>query len=103
MDDYTEVTELFPTLVLLSSSPPTWKGFLTVVDKDRNYDLKVKIKLIVPSFPRLENLEIYFGETIARAFDINFKNQIETITEKSESLTSFLHEVIILIVSNILI
>lgn len=100
MEDYDEMFKLFPEMVLLSKSPPTWKGVITVKNSI-NCKIKVKVKLTVPSFPRLDNAIVYFGSSIAFLFGNSFKKQIDSILKRSESVPGFFVELIKLIASTL--
>ncbi|XP_014218744.1 E3 ubiquitin-protein ligase FANCL [Copidosoma floridanum] len=91
-DDFKEMLELYPTLVLVSESPPTWKGSLTVTNNYTNCKTNVVVKFVVPLYPHLNDASIYFGRSIAFLFGNRFKNQIESLIKASESVPSFFQE-----------
>lgn len=98
-DEFEEIFKLYPEIILITKKPPTWKGVLTVNNEFANCQIKVKVKLIVPLFPRLDNAAIYFGGSIAFLFSKKFKNQIESILSNAESVADCFHNVTITIVS----
>ncbi|XP_031789525.1 E3 ubiquitin-protein ligase FANCL isoform X2 [Nasonia vitripennis] len=96
MGDFDEMFQLFPEMVLLSKSPPTWKGVITVRNSN-NCKIKVKVKLTVPSFPRLDDAIVHFGSSIASLFGNSFTKQINSILKRSESVPALFVDLIKLI------
>jgi hypothetical protein len=94
MDDLAEMLKLYPEMILISRSPHSWKGLLKVQNPCVNCQMKVKVKLIVPAFPQLENASVYFGGSIAHLFGAMFKRQIQSLIDKSESVSAFFQELI---------
>ncbi|XP_011495738.1 PREDICTED: E3 ubiquitin-protein ligase FANCL [Ceratosolen solmsi marchali] len=92
MDDLEEMLKLYPEMILISRSPPTWKGLLSIKNGCINCEMKVKVKLAAPSFPRLDNASIHFGGSIAYLFGARFKNLIDSIMKTSESVPCFFQE-----------
>ncbi|KAL7293375.1 hypothetical protein TKK_0013141 [Trichogramma kaykai] len=97
MEDFKEIYKNFPELIYINESPSTWKGILTAVNRHKNCDIKIKVKLVAPSFPALEDVTIFFGKNLANLFGTSFKNQIDSILKRSESLSKFLGELIAVI------
>ena len=98
MDDFDEILTKHPEIILISKSPPSWKGFLSINNNYTNCKMKIKVKLVVPSYPRLDNAIIHFGGNIAFLFGKHLKNQIDSIIKKSESVPCFFEELATVIV-----
>lgn len=98
MDEFDEMLEQYPQMILTSKAPTTWKGFVTVRNNTTNMEKKVKLKIIVPLFPHLEKTLVLFGGSIAVLFGPKFKKQLTSLLSNSESVPSFLQELIKLIV-----
>lgn len=99
MDEFDEIFKLYPDMILIKKEPPTWKGVLTVNNAFTNCEMKVKVKLAVPSFPLLDNAVLHFGASLAFLFSKKFKNQIESILLSSESVVDCFRDLNITIVS----
>ncbi|KAJ8687439.1 hypothetical protein QAD02_023233 [Eretmocerus hayati] len=92
MDELDDIFKMYPEMILISKSPMTWKGLLTVTNNYTCCKMKIKVRLIVPSFPSLDDASIQFGHSIAFLFGANFKNQIDSLLKKSETVFLLLQE-----------
>lgn len=87
MEEYAEIIESHPGLVLTSDNPPTWKGFLIV---DPNLGVNVDIKLIVPNYPELRDVDLLFGDSISLLFGTRFEEKIYRLLENTTTVSSLL-------------
>ncbi|XP_058793457.1 E3 ubiquitin-protein ligase FANCL isoform X2 [Phymastichus coffea] len=92
MTDFDQMFKQYPQIILVSKSPVTWIGFLTISNRIKNVEKKVKLKLILPSFPNLDKASVLFGGNIAVLFGPKFKKQIASLSSSSESVPVFLQE-----------
>lgn len=81
-----------PELILISRSPYTFKGFLSL-SKSCNIHGKsfMKIKLTVPFYPNLDEMLLYFTENLRQSFNSDLKKLILNSIENRISLHSFLN------------
>lgn len=100
MHDCDEMLKFYPEIILISKSPTTWKGLLTVTNYHTKCKMKVKVKLVAPSFPRLDNAQVFFGQSIANLFSKSFKSQVDSVIKRSESVLCFFQELTKTIVRN---
>ncbi|XP_051160141.1 E3 ubiquitin-protein ligase FANCL [Leptopilina boulardi] len=81
-----------PELILISKSPYTFEGFLSL-PKICNIHGKIfiKIKLIVPFYPNLDDMTVYFTENFKKSFKSDFQKLILNSLQNRISLHSFLN------------
>lgn len=82
-----------PELVLISRCPYTFEGFLNL-PKICNIHGKtfVKMKLVVPFYPNLDDINVYFTENFRRSFKTDFQQLLENSLQNESSLHSFLNQ-----------
>lgn len=106
MEIYEEISTRHPELILLSKSPVTWHGFLIISHSlysayDAQYIQcpRIKLQLVVPNYPSLCNAEISFGRKIAFLSNKEFIKNVKKLMTSSETVSSFLVQLQLLIVS----
>lgn len=102
MDDLKEMLDTFPTLVLTSKSPVIWEGILMIFENNTHGiedRIGLRVKLILPSYPTLDEAVLHFGRNVAVLYGKNFENQVQELLTTSESVISFFSELKSVIVS----
>lgn len=100
-DDYENIIQWYPELVLVSKQPITWQGFLPIsCNSCSKRIIRIKLKLILPKFPSLDDVEINFGKaiTLLRSNE-GFGQKVQELTRNVTKLSSFLRKLQSLIVS----
>lgn len=92
-----------PEMVLVSKSPVTLQGFLIIPNLPspawNRLQFRVKLQLIAPNYPLLQNAQINFGTTIALLRDGKFNKEIRKLMNSDITVPLFLTQLQSLIVS----
>jgi len=102
--NYEEILKWHPEMILISESPVTWQGFLLVSElypAGNIRCLRVKVKLVMPNYPSFDKARINFDKHIAFLRNIEFSREVkESMKSKKKTVSSFLSQLQLLIVSN---
>lgn len=101
--DYADISKLHPEMILTSKYPITWKGFLIIpVETLSARDVRcprIKLKLIVPNYPSLRDMQVNFGKQIATLRNRQFSNSVKNLLKTASTVSSFLKQLQLIIVS----
>lgn len=104
--EYEEISDQHPELILLSKSPPTWRGFLIIshlsYDECNIHCPRVKLNLVVPNYPLLCDARINFGRQITALRSRKFSQNVRKLMTSPLKVSSFLMQLQLLIVSIII-
>ncbi|XP_054001594.1 E3 ubiquitin-protein ligase FANCL [Hylaeus anthracinus] len=93
VDEYEIIVQSYPEMILISESPVTWQGFLTVSCRSNSgRNTRVKLKLIVPNYPSLHDADINFGKEITLIRNIEFSQKVKNLMENITKVSSFLRQ-----------
>lgn len=103
--NYEEILKWHPEMILISESPVTWQGFLLVselcVSAGNARCPRIKVKLVMPNYPSFDKARISFDKHIAFLRNIKFSREVkESIKSQKKTVSSFLSQLQLLIVSN---
>jgi len=92
-----------PEMILISESPVTWQGFLIISKSSyaahEIYYPRVKLKLIVPNYPSLYNMQVRFGKQITFLRNKELCSKMKELMNTVHTVSSFLTQLQSLIVS----
>ncbi|EZA62218.1 hypothetical protein DMN91_003592 [Ooceraea biroi] len=100
VNDYETVLEYHPEMILTSESPVTWQGFLIISKLYAAREIhcpRVKLKLVVPNYPSLGNMQIRFGRQIVFLRNREFSRKVKQLMNDSQTVSSFLTQLQLLI------
>jgi len=92
-----------PEMILISESPVTWQGFLIIPKSsyaahEVHYP-RVKLKLVVPNYPSLHNMQVRFGKQIIFLRNKELCSKVKELINTVQTVSSFLTQLQSLIVS----
>ena len=101
LDDYEAIVQGYPEMVLVTETPETWQGFLTVTcQSNAGQNIRVKLKLTVPNYPSLYEAEIIFGKEIALIRNASsFSQKVKDLMRTTTKVSVFFRQLQLLIVS----
>lgn len=92
-----------PEMILVSKLPVTLQGFLIIPNlscpASGHLQFRVKLQLIAPNYPLLQNAQINFGTTIALLRDEKFNKEMKKLMSSDIKVPLFLTQLQSLIVS----
>lgn len=88
MDEYSEIIKEHPYLILINDSPVSWHGFLLI----NNNQVKMEIKLIVPTYPSMKNAILRFGKNIYHMHNTDFSTKSMELLHSAISVSTFLRQ-----------
>lgn len=94
-----------PEMVLVSKSPVMLEGFLIIPNLPsptwKGLQVRVKLQIIAPNYPLLQNVQIKFGTAIAFLRNRNFNERVKKLMNSdTTTVPTFLTQLQSLIVSN---
>ncbi|XP_025987010.1 E3 ubiquitin-protein ligase FANCL [Solenopsis invicta] len=91
---YEEILKCHPEMTLVSKSPVTWQGYLLISSlvhpAGRTLYPRVWVKLVVPNFPSLSNVQLSFGKHIAFLRNKEFSREVNETIKSVQTVVSFL-------------
>lgn len=91
---YEAMVNWHPEMILISESPVTWKGFLIISKSSyaarEAYCRRVKLKVILPNYPSLCNMQLKFGKQIVFLRNKEFSSKVKKLMHTAQTVSSFL-------------
>lgn len=95
-EEYNEIFNWHPELILISECPVTWEGLLIIPWKS-NTETRIKIKLIVPKYPLLNDARLLFGRKLTFLYGTKFNEKVYNLLQSAVTVSSFLRQLQMLI------
>ncbi|XP_076233600.1 E3 ubiquitin-protein ligase Fancl isoform X2 [Calliopsis andreniformis] len=93
VDDYEAIIQWHPEMVLISETPVSWQGFLTVQCRPNSErSVRIKLKLIVPNYPSLCDADIRFGKEITFIRKLEFSQKVKDLMQSTTKVSLFLRQ-----------
>ncbi|XP_015184525.1 PREDICTED: E3 ubiquitin-protein ligase FANCL isoform X2 [Polistes dominula] len=92
IEDCESIFQWHPEMILTSTSPVTWQGFLMItIPSNAIEKQRVRLKLILPNYPLIHDAVLNFGKSYAFLQKQTFVTSVNDLIQKSSSsVSSFL-------------